>query len=492
MINKQALITELKKREKKADKKIFNFDEYTFDAQKKFFRGSKNRFKVTVCSRRSGKTVGIVADMLDTCIQESSVNLLYITQTQQAARAIIWDDLMRIIDEYEMDCKVDNSRLTITFPNKSKIYIAGAKDQSEISKYRGWKLRKCYIDEAQSFRSYISELINDIIIPALRDLRGDLYITGTPGVVCAGPYYEYSQSSEWARYNWTAFDNIHMHNPPEIDLEETLAEERIIRGIDENDPSYIRETFGKWVEDLDQLVFKFNRSRNIYTELPTEGEWTYILGADIGYNDSDAIAIIGYNSFAKKVFLVDEFVKNKLTITDFVKHIKRFVEEYSPVKMVMDAGALGKKIQEEIRQRHGIHLEAAEKSRKVEFIELLNDDLRTGKFMAFNKSLFQEDSMLVQWDKDSKLRNPERPKISDNYHSDICDAVLYSWREAKHYLSEKPFQAPKINTNEYMDQMERKEAEDMEHKKKDPMGYEFDKAMEEEDEDFLDSIMDIY
>ena len=86
----------------------------------------------------------------------------------------------------------------------------------------------------------------------------------------------------------------------------------------------------------------------------------------------------------------------------------------------MDAGALGKKIQEEILTRHGVNLEAAEKSRKVEFIELLNDDLRTAKFKAFKGSLFEEDCMLLQWDKESKIRNPDRPKISDTYHSDAC------------------------------------------------------------------------
>ena len=152
--------------------------------------------------------------------------------------------------------------------------------------------------------------------------------------------------------------------------------------------------------------------------------------------------------------------------------------------MVMDAGALGKKIQEELRMRHGLNIEAADKTRKVEFIELLNDDLRTEKFKAFKNSIFEEDCMLVQGDKDSKIRNPEKPKISDTYHSDICDAVLYAWRECKHYLSEKPPEVPVEGTDEYMKELERKEADEMQRKKEDPFAFELEKQFEEDMEGF--------
>jgi len=487
-VNREALIAEIQKRKTKSEKPQFIFGDFCFNKQVDFFRGKGVRFRTAVCSRRAGKTVGIAADMIDAAMEEEESNLLYITITQQQARAIIWSDLIKIVEEYELECKTDNVRLTITFPNKSKIYIAGAKDRTEIEKFRGWKLKKCYIDECQSFRSYLTDLINDIIIPALRDKRGQLYLTGTPGPVKAGVFYEYSQSRNWKSHHWTAFDNPYMHNPPELDLEEVLTEERIIRGIDESDPSYIRETFGKWVEDKDALVFKFSKARNIYSALPTSGDWHYIIGIDIGYNDSDAIAVIGYNTHHKKVYLVDEHVKNKQNISQLVEAINRYKDEYNPIRMVMDAGALGKKIQEELRMRHGLVIEAAEKTRKVEFIELLNDDLRTEKFKSFKGSLFEEDCMLVQWDKDSKIRNPEKPKISDTYHSDICDAVLYAWRECRHYLSEKPKEKVVVNTDVYMAEMEKKEAAECEERKKDPYAFELQKLYEE-DIDELDNII---
>ena len=77
----------------------------------------------------------------------------------------------------------------------------------------------------------------------------------------------------------------------------------------------------------------------------------------------------------KKSTWVDEHVKNKQNISQLVAVINEYKDLYNPIRMVMDAGALGKKIQEELRMRHGLNIEAADKTRKIEFIELLNDDL---------------------------------------------------------------------------------------------------------------------
>lgn len=472
-VDKQAVLAELRRRQahKERSKKRFKFEDYCFPAQIKFFRHEGPRFRTAVCSRRAGKTVGIAADMIDTAKSEKNVRLLYLTLSKRNARSIVWGDLMKIIEDYEIPCKTNQVEMSIKFQNGSFINIEGAKDKTEAEKYRGWKLRKCYIDECQSFRSYIGDLVNEIITPALRDLRGELYLTGTPGPVPAGYFYECSHSPKWHNHKWTAFENPHLHNLPELDtfrpdldirdIEVTLAEERELKGITPLDPSYRRETYGEWVEDLDSLVYKYNSKLNDYTILP-EADYTYIMGVDVGYVDSDAIAILAYSRNHNKVYLVEEFIKNKMTISELADEIKEIDSHYNCVKKVMDAGALGKKIQEEIAQRHNIMLEAADKHRKVEFIELLNSDMRNGTFKARSNSRFAEDTKLVQWDKEKST--PDRLKISEVYHSDITDAVLYAYREARHFLYEKPKTIHHINSNEFMKQMEEKEAERVEQK----------------------------
>ena len=96
-VSKEALRAEIQKRQEKLTKPKFIFDEFCFARQVEFFRGVGTRFRTAVCSRRAGKTVGIAADMIDAALAEGENNLLYITITQQQARAIIWSDLVKII-----------------------------------------------------------------------------------------------------------------------------------------------------------------------------------------------------------------------------------------------------------------------------------------------------------------------------------------------------------------------------------------------------------
>lgn len=408
------------------------------------------RFKTAVCSRRAGKTLSIAAEFMHCCLTERNVICLYVTQTSRAARQILWPELKRIAEDFKIKVKTDDTRMTMIFlETRSEIRLGGAKDETSIELYRGWKLRKVKVDEGQSFRPYLKYFVNDILMPALRDLRGDLSITGTPGPVPAGAFFEYAHSDLWTHHYWTAFDNPHMKN-----LELTLSEERAVKNITEDDHGYIRETYGRWVYDPESLVYKFTKEKNVYEKLPEE-KLEYILGIDLGYNDADAISVLGYSYLHKHVYLVEELVQDKQDITALVGQIKTLQEKYKPVKMVMDAGALGKKIQEEFLQRHSLQIEAADKNRKHEFIELLNDDLRNGKFKAFSGSLFAQDALLVQWDRSERVISQQRLKISDTFHSDICDATLYAWREARHFLAEAPKPGPTVYSEAWVEAQER-------------------------------------
>jgi PBSX family phage terminase large subunit len=428
-----------------AEKPPFDLNSFCFDKQLAFIL-EENRFKVACCSRRAGKTLAIAADLIDTCLKEKDVLTVYITLTSKNARNIIWGDIKKIIEDHKLNAKTDETRLRVYFPDtRSELRCEGAKDESECEKFRGWKIRKCYIDEAQSFRPYLRNFIYNILLGTLRDQRGTLGITGTPGPLLAGVFYDMTKNAQMAQHPWTAFENPHMHDPVNgKDLMVTLHEEWALKGVTINDPGVQREDFGRWVEDTNALVYKFNKIKNVTSNIPHD-ELTYVFGIDIGWNDADAIAVLGYNFKDQNVYLVEEWIENKQTITDLVNKIQELSAKYKPVKMVMDAGALGKKIQEEIKQRHAIPVEAAEKHRKFEFIELLNDDLRTAKFKAFPDSRFEQDSVLTLWDRSE----PGKLKIDDRYHTDIGDAVLYAWRECKHFIPKDSSVNHKRDTEAY-------------------------------------------
>lgn len=450
VLNRAAVLAEVQKRAERAKIKKFNIEEYCFDEQYKFIR-DPSKFKTAVCSRRAGKTEACAADLIDTALNIPRSNSLYITLSRTSAERIIWRTLMNILSDYQIKHKANNKELTIKIlDTDSMIYISGAKDSGEIEKFRGMSLHKVYVDEAQSFKPYIKELVEDVLSWAMKDVSGTLCLTGTPGPIPAGYFYEMStkKNAKVGQHKWTLLQNPWIKKKSGMDPEDILAEERARKGITESDPTYRREALGEWVKDDNALVFRFDPKKNIVSQFPTD--LVYIFGVDIGFNDADAISVIGYNYSSNNVYLVEEVVQDKQDITTLVGKIKDLQAFYKPIKIVMDAGALGKKIQEEIRNRHGINAEAADKNRKLEYIELLNDDLRTGRFKTFAGSIFEQDSNILVWDYEGSVK-----KISDRTHSDICDSTLYAFREAKHYFEKTAEKKLEKYSKDWLDEQEK-------------------------------------
>lgn len=387
-----------------------------------------------MCSRRSGKTIACAADLIQTALDTPDITPLYITLSRKNAKRIIWPELLKINRTYALGGSPNETELAMRFPNGSTVYLSGAKDKTEIENFRGLALKKVYIDECQSFRPYIADLVDDVISKALFDYAGQLCLIGTPGMVPAGYFHGCAHSEEWSHHAWTMFNNPHLEKKSGKKVMDLVLADCKRMGVEVTHPKIQRECYGRWVTDLDFLVFKYEAEKNDYGLLNYERDWEFVIGIDLGYDDADAIAVIGWHKHEKVAYLVHEDVKAKQGITELSAKIELLYNKFSPLKMVIDTGGLGKKIAEEMRRRYTLPIIAAEKQRKFEFIEILNDAMRTRKFFAKRDSRFAQDSMLVEWDRD--VTNPDKLKISEGYHSDICDAVLYAYRESLHWLSE--------------------------------------------------------
>lgn len=379
---------------------------------------------------------------------------LYITLSRANAKKLVWRELLKINQEYDLGGDPDHTELSMTFPNKSVIYCSGAKDATEIEKFRGLALKICYIDECQSFRNYIEELINDVIAPALLDHNGSICLIGTPGPVPTGYFYECSHKLDtWSKHGWSFFENPMLpalkKNITHLDM---LNDELKRRGVTMTDPSIQREYFGKWVLDSDSLWIHYDETLNDYnalSNLPTI-KYNYILGIDLGYEDSDALAVLGWSDSEATTYLVEECVVNKQGLTELVEQIQRLQKKYDISKMIIDEGGLGKKLAEEMRRRHHLPVQAADKARKQENVAFLNDSLRTKRFRAKRASKFAQDSHLVEIDRDKST--PDKIVLSKKYHSDIIDAVLYAFKESPAYTYQVEKTKPKIGSQEWAKQ----------------------------------------
>lgn len=411
------------------------------------FTQSKAKFRTADCSRRSGKTEGIAALLMGAVEGAPESVALYLTKTRINAKRIVWGILQRLNREQGLGCSFLESELCMVVPEGGRVYLGGINNREEIEKFRGMPIVLVVIDEAQSIAGYLQELVDEVLAAALMDYDGKVVLVGTPGPVPVGYFYDCIQNPEWEHFGWTVFDNPWILKKSGKAPQEHLDAELKRRGVSVDDPVIQREWFGRWVYDPNSLVFRYEAERNHYDGLPgLGGSWECVVAGDIGWDDADALGVLRWNTTAPDLWLAEEHVMAKQTITQLGNRLREMVDRCNPLSVVLDFGGLGKKIAQELTQRWGLNVKAAEKERKLEHIELLNDALRTGVFHAKKDSRFAQDAMLVEWDRS----NPEKPKISDRFHSDAGDMVLYGYREALHWLAvpEQP-KAPKPGTPEW-------------------------------------------
>jgi hypothetical protein len=107
------------------------------------------------------------------------------------------------------------------------------------------------------------------------------------------------------------------------------------------------------------------------------------------------------------------------------------------MRIVMDCGALGKIISEDLRQRYGLPIIAAQKTEKLAHQMNVNNDLRTGKVKIHSSCKGLTDQMHLL------RRGPDGKEVT-NIPNDLCDAFLYCHRMARAYQGRAP--EPRVRT----------------------------------------------
>ncbi len=418
-----------------------------FPSQNAFIEDT-SRYIDAQCSRRAGKSNGLALRFFRTMEKYPKSQCLYLSLTQESARGIMWAILHEINDKFNIGCTFTESRLEMKHPNGAKLKLMGADLKDFIKRLKGRKFPGVGVDECQDMGVHIQSLIDDVLTPSIADYSdGWLAITGTPGPVPQGYYFDVTQNQKYgfSHHAWTLFENPYMPEPRKF-----LADLKTKREWTEDNPTLLREYLNKWVLDVQSLWVRYTEKVNHYDQLPTNHKWNHIMGVDIGFNDADAIAILAWSETSPITYLIEEKITRKQGLTELVDQMNLLHKRYDISKVVMDEGGLGKKLAEEVRRRHGINVEPADKARKQENVELLNDSLRLGKFKAKSASRFAQDSYLVQvdWDKST----PNRIVIKKKPHSDIIDAVLYAFKESYAFTHqpEAP-KGPKYGTKEWAD-----------------------------------------
>jgi hypothetical protein len=417
--------------------------------QQRAFVLDRSQFVVATCTRRAGKSHGLALRLYRAALRIPNSLSIYLGLTRLSSENIMWPVLKELNTKYGIGAVLTDSDLTVTLPepNNSVIRLMGADQKNFIERLRGPKYAEAQIDEAQSFRSHLGMLIDDILTPALGDYRGSLVLTGTPGPIPAGDFYDASEGETGhSKHKWKIYENPYFPNPKDFVLK--LKKKK--KWSDEN-PTYRREYLGEWVVDRDALVYKFDPKKNFYRKLPEGHDWSRVLSVDFGWNDQTAFAVVTYSQTLREVFVEHVEGHAEMIPSEIAERLQKLRAKYKPVAIVADTGGLGKSIAEEFKKRHKIPIQAADKTQKLTFIRLLNGDF-------IDSNLWVHESLTELKDQYEKLVKGDDGLEDPTLPNDLCDAVLYAYRRAKHYLGEIPEGKPKPGTPQALEE----EADDME------------------------------
>lgn len=459
------------------------------------------------CPRRSGKSFALSSLALWYGEKFPNSRILIISLTLKSTIDNFWaaapGGLFAQNDKYHLDIKWNNSRYSWLHENGSRGHLQGAETVADIERIRGALAEAdiAIVDECKSFSpDLLAQLIRDVLSPGLLTRDGTLILSGTPGSIPVGMFYEATSPSARTDGNCPDCKKPHPTCVPvgeEMDerfdcIRASAAKDEDHPGVDalyrlhswelkdnlaspgawkralsdkmrnqwaDDHPAWRREYLGEWVTDATDLVYAYaahkdkpdfvtwqpQRSKGNPAGLPQDlGPWRYVLGIDLGFVDDSALVLCAYSEQTKQLRHVYDYKSPGLTIDEFITEVYEVIDRFGrPDAIVADvAGGGSKMLIETLNQRYGLGVEAAKKTEKQDHIELLNSDFAAGSIKIIPGSDLAHELCGLQWDlsKDSKviLARTGRLREDPQCPNHLSDALLYLYRYSYHFWSAAP------------------------------------------------------
>ncbi len=452
-------------------------------------------YKSLRCPRRAGKSFAMSALAVHVGESVPNARILVISLTLKSTKENFWSGgtsgIFTMDRMFNLGLKYHHTDLVWHHQNGSRGRLAGAETRADIEYLRGAAAEAdvVILDECKSFApNLLQELIREVLEPGLMTRDGKIVMGGTPGLIPDGPFYqatceearfvgedkvehptcraydpelptvyrttfinddgeEESVDTPWSLHSWTVKENI---AAPKQWARALRIKSKNKWGNDH--PTWRREYLGEWITDGEGHVYAYaglkaggkvtwlpERTQANKSGLPPEdGPWHYVFGLDLGFEDPTALVVCAYSGQLAQLRHVYDYKESHLTVAavaDLVQDaIKRFGQ---PVAIVADAA--GAQIIADLNQTYGLPVQKAEKTEKMDFIELLNSDFHTGHVKIIENTDLEDELCSLQWDlsEAGKVELARRGKLKEDYRlpNHLCDALLYLWRFAYHHFA---------------------------------------------------------
>lgn len=417
-------------------------------------------------TRRSGKSTTVPGILFDRAEKHRRCIHYYIhPDGGKRAKETLWHEVTELNRVFELGWHTNETTGTLSRPDGTEIRLRGADDVRAVEKLRGdmRPVATVVIDEAQNFPDgLLRKLVEGVLGPALADVKGQLFLCGTPGVVCAGLWWEVTRNEdadsqakrdpEWTVVSWSCLENPHRR--------ENLADE-IVRKVTkavkvsaaalrslllsvagpslgerfaQHDPTLLREFFARWVNDARALFYAYDARRNTFNgTLPRGHTWIKFLGADVGFTDDFAYVVWAASATHPVIYELESFSQPGLLPDEWRDKLADAIKRHNPVASVVDeAGGGAKGLAEQWRIKDGLPIQPAEKAHKGVAVLLFNNDLKRGHVKTQPGSPLS--NVLGSLRKDPNAE-PGKPVTEDpTQPNHASDAGLYGYREAYRFM----------------------------------------------------------
>lgn len=407
------------------------------------------------CSGRSGKSRGFCLKWLQVAERKPGQISVYVALTRGSAKRVAWAQLKQLNRELGLGLTFLSAELTVLHPNGSQLIMLGANRDDLIDVLRGFPIALIGFDEAAFFRNdLLRRAIDDAVLIRLMDLEGELWVMSTPGYVCAGYHYDALTGAigGFKTFSWSFFDNPHLpleHQDKSLEWRanwrrEYARKEMARKGWNEETPSYIRDFRGLYSQDLEALVYRFNREIHTVEAMPkswtlTRERWTTVLGIDFGSTNATSWVLLAFEQHSPIVYVVKVRKSYGMAPSATADVTKQWIEDWKPYAVVGDSAAKG--YIDEHAVRHQIAIEGADKLHKRSHQILVNDALcaspepRLRLVAGACEDLASEMERLgkdPRYDKHDPKYGEEDPRGE----KDACDGMLYGFVKCYAWLEE--------------------------------------------------------
>ena len=217
------------------------------------------RFKFILAGRRGGKTFLMAEDIVKT-IHSAPRNgaICYLGPSNQHAKELIWTPLLERFHQLGWDVTARVSKSRIELSKGRKIYVLGAE---RISRVRGHRFIKAYLDELAYFTEDISEIWR-ALRPTLADYKGGAIAATTPngkGTPAYDFYNSIKEQDTWSYHHWITADNPFM-----CKMEIFAAKQEL------DEKSYRQEYEAGWESFEGLAYYSFDENAHVIKQPPID------------------------------------------------------------------------------------------------------------------------------------------------------------------------------------------------------------------------------